>query len=1143
MIRITRKPVGSSTIRCLEVPHKLIQRSISSCLNPPSTCALHAQAQQRTTLTRRISYTRLNSTTPFTRRQLSTSVNTKNQSSITSSLATSTPPYRRHSTFCNSAIACQSQHRGFRSSTVANQSRALDDFGGIGGRGVLDKDTSRSGPTGASLSEKGLLSDQILNYPRQPPGYKKVMTLEEAMGDIKPLELSPELTLMKEAELQGAKIIDGKAIAKVIVKNVKTEIEQFKLQYPTFQPRLAIVQLGEKEDSNVYVSMKKKACKQAGIEYTEHHMSEATSLGEVLSTILKLNADPGMHGILVQLPLPAHIDAKVVTEAIDPIKDVDGFHTTNIGRLAKLSTMPDFVPCTPKGVLELIRSTGIEIEGKTAVVVGRSDVVGAPTFHLLNKNNATVTLCHDKTKNLAETVKTADILVVAAGHAELIKGDWLKKGAVVIDVGINAQKDLTKKSGVRLVGDVEFSKAKEVAGHITAVPGGVGPMTVAMLMENTLLSARRFWQAQTESRTLKKITPLPLTLKEPVPSDIDIALSQTPKVIRQIAEEIGLEPDEYELYGKYKAKVDPDVLKRLEHRENGRYVVVTGITPTPLGEGKSTTVVGLVQALGAHLDKIAFGCVRQPSQGPTFGIKGGAAGGGYSQIIPMDEFNLHLTGDIHAVTAANNLLAAAIDARMFHESGATDTMLFNRLCPKKKGKRVFAPVMRGRLERLGIHKSMPEELTSEEISEFVRLDIDPATITWQRVMDTNDRFLRKIEVGRNATEDGHARMTGFDIAVASEVMAVLALSTDLRDMRQRLGKMVVASSRAGQPVTADDIGIGGALTVLMKDAIKPNLMQTLEGTPVFVHAGPFANIAHGNSSIIADRIALKLAGVEKGMDPSNMGYVVTEAGFGADIGMEKFFDIKCRVSNLVPNAVVLVATVKALKMHGGGPEVVPGKPLPEVYLNENLPMLEAGCANMVKHIQNAKKFGVPVVVAINKFTSDTDAEMSLIRKLALEAGASDAVPCDNWAKGGLGAVDLGKAVVEACDMPSDFKYLYDVNADIESKIETIAKEMYGADGIELSQEAKDKISTYTRQGFAGLPICMAKTHLSLSHDPTKKGVPTGFRLPIRDIRASVGAGFLYPLIGNMQTMPGLPTRPSFYDIDIDFETGRVIGLF
>lgn len=362
---------------------------------------------------------------------------------------------------------------------------------------------------------------------------------------------------------------------------------------------------------------------------------------------------------------------------------------------------------------------------------------------------------------------------------------------------------------------------------------------------------------------------------------------------------------------------------------------------------------------------MAFACVRQPSQGPTFGIKGGAAGGGYSQVIPMDEFNLHLTGDIHAVTAANNLLAAAIDARIFHENTQSDKALLNRLCPAKKGVRTFAPVMFKRLEKLGIDKTNPDDLTPEEVTKFARLDIDPETITWQRVMDTNDRFLRKITIGQNPTEKGMERSTGFDIAVASEVMAVLALATDLKDMRERLGKMVVASSKAGDPVTADDIGIGGALTVLMKDAIKPTLMQTLEGTPVLVHAGPFANIAHGNSSILADKIALKLAGSDENSEP---GYVVTEAGFGADIGMEKFFNIKCRVSGLVPNAVVLVATVRALKMHGGGPEVVAGKPLSDVYTEENLDILRKGCANLVKHIDNVKKFGVPVVVAINKFT-------------------------------------------------------------------------------------------------------------------------------------------------------------------------------
>ncbi|KAF8926449.1 tetrahydrofolate synthase [Haplosporangium gracile] len=936
-----------------------------------------------------------------------------------------------------------------------------------------------------------------------------------------------------------AKVIDGKAIAQNLRNDIKSQIEEMRKTNPHFNPKLSIIQVGAREDSSVYVNMKKKAAKEAGMDFELFHLPPTITQFELLSRVQALNNDPKVHGILVQLPLPDHLDDRIVTEAIDPKKDVDGFHAINIGHLSKRASEPAFVPCTPKGVIELIKSTGVTMSGKKAVVVGRSDIVGTPVFSLLTKNNCTVTLCHSKTTNLAEVVKTADILVVAIGSAEFVKGEWIKEGAVVIDVGTNAVEDATKKSGIRWVGDVEYNAAATHASHITPVPGGVGPMTVAMLMQNTYLSAVRFFN---DSRQ-RAIVPLPLELLEPVPSDIAIALAQKPKPIKFIAEELGLLPNELELYGEYKAKISLDILERLSHRQNGRYVVVTGITPTPLGEGKSTTTVGLVQALGAHLNKIAFGCVRQPSQGPTFGIKGGAAGGGYSQVIPMDEFNLHLTGDIHAVTAANNLLAAAIDARMFHENTQTDKALFNRLCPTKKGKRTFAPVMLGRLERLGITKTDPAELTPEEVTRFARLDIDPATITWQRVMDTNDRFLRKIEIGRNDTEAGHERMTGFDIAVASEVMAVLALSTNLKDMRERLGKMVIASSKGGEPVTADDIGIGGALTVLMKDAIKPNVMQTLEGTPMFVHAGPFANIAHGNSSIIADRIALKLAGIEAGEGEDKMGYVVTEAGFGADIGMEKFFDIKCRTSGLIPDCAVLVATVKALKMHGGGPEVTPGKPLPEVYNTENLELLETGCDNLRKHIENTKKFGVPVVVAINRFTTDSDAEMALIRKIALEAGADDAVACENWAKGGLGAVDLGHAVIQSCSKPTAFKYLYDVAADIESKIETIAKEMYGADGIELSDLAKEKIATYTRQGFGNLPICMAKTHLSLSHDPKLKNRPTGFKIPIRDIRASVGAGFLYPLCGAMQTMPGLPTRPCFYDVDIDFNTGNVVGLF
>jgi formyltetrahydrofolate synthetase len=589
------------------------------------------------------------------------------------------------------------------------------------------------------------------------------------------------------------------------------------------------------------------------------------------------------------------------------------------------------------------------------------------------------------------------------------------------------------------------------------------------------------------------------------------------------------------LYGKSKAKVHLSVRDRLRNAPNGKYIVVTAITPTPLGEGKTTTTVGLSQALGAHLGKKVFTNIRQPSQGPTFGIKGGAAGGGYSQIVPMEEFNLHLTGDIHAIIAANNLLAAAIDARMFHESTTDDVALFDRLTPTSRdGSRRFTTIMLRRLKKLGITKTDPNDLTPEERSRWARLDIDPGTITWRRVVDTNDRFLRQITVGQGPEEKGATRDTGFDIAVASEIMAILALTTSLADMKERFGRMVIGSSRAGEPVTADDIGVTGALMVLMKDAIMPNLMQTIEGTPAFVHAGPFANIAHGNSSIVADQIALKLAGSD--------GYVLTEAGFGADMGMEKFFNIKCRYSGLTPDCVVLVATIRALKMHGGGPKVVAGKPLAHEYTKENLDLLEKGCSNLVRHIGNARNFGIPVVVAVNRFKDDTPAEMELVRQLSKAAGAEDAVVSNHWAEGGAGAVDLAKSVVAACQKPSHFKFLYPLEMSIKDKIETIVRAMYGGSDVEYSPEAEKKIEVYTRQGFDKLPMCMAKTHLSISHDPNLKGAPSGFTVPVRDIRASVGAGFLYPLLGTMATMPGLSTRPGYYDIDVDTETGRIIGL-
>jgi formyltetrahydrofolate synthetase len=589
-------------------------------------------------------------------------------------------------------------------------------------------------------------------------------------------------------------------------------------------------------------------------------------------------------------------------------------------------------------------------------------------------------------------------------------------------------------------------------------------------------------------------------MSQKVPSDLEIAQAAQIRPIMEIAEKVGLLQEELVPYGWQKAKVSLAVLDRLKDRPNGKYIDVTAITPTPLGEGKTTTTVGLTQGLGTALGKNVMACIRQPSMGPTFNIKGGAAGGGYSQIIPMEDFNLHLTGDIHAITVAHNLVAAALDTRMFHESRQSEAAMQRRGVPRK-------------------------------------LNIDPDTITWNRVVDVCDRSLREIMVGfnddtfRGKPSPVFPRKTGFDITVSSELMAILALATSVQDLRQRIGKVVVALDQEGNPVTLEDLQVAGSVAVLLKDALMPNLMQTLEGQPAFVHCGPFANIAHGNSSIIADKIAVKLA-----------DYVVTESGFGADIGMEKFFDIKCRYSGLIPNAVVLVATVRALKMHGGGPTVRPGTPLDKAYTEENLELLEAGLGNLGAHIHNAVRFGIPVVVAVNSFTTDTDAEMEMVRKYAVSQGAEDAVVTKHWAQGGKGAAKLAEAVVAACEKPSDFKFLYPLDWSIKEKIEHIAKTIYGADGVAYDPLAEQQIANYERAGFGELPICMAKTHLSLSHDPNLKGVPTGFTMPVREVRASVGAGFIYPLIGKMSTMPGLATHAAFMEIDLDPETGEVVGL-
>lgn len=564
------------------------------------------------------------------------------------------------------------------------------------------------------------------------------------------------------------------------------------------------------------------------------------------------------------------------------------------------------------------------------------------------------------------------------------------------------------------------------------------------------------------------------------PSDLEIAQAASLRPIVEVARSLGLDEEDLELYGKYKAKVHLDVMAKLQGRPLGKYIDVTAITPTPLGEGKTVTTIGVSQAL-AKLGKRVVTCIRQPSLGPVFGIKGGAAGGGYSQVVPMEDFNLHLTGDIHAVSLANNLLAAYIDSHLLHGNA---------------------------------------------------LDLDPAAITWRRVVDISDRALRQIVVGLGGPENGIPRETGFDIAVASEVMAILALASDLGDLRKRLGRIVVGTSRQGRPVTAEQLQCAGAMAVLMKDAVQPTLMQTLEHTPVLVHAGPFANIAHGNSSIIADQLGLRLA-----------DFVVTESGFGADCGCEKFMNIKCRTSGLVPDAVVLVCTVRALKMHGGAFEAKPGKPLdPEVVSRPNDEALLRGCENLEQHLRAVALHGVPVVVAVNRFATDTDHELELIRQQALRCGARAAVASRVHAQGGEGGRELAEAVAAAAEAPKQFRFLYPLEASIPEKIETIAAKIYGAEGVDYLPAAQKKIKLYTDQGYAGLPVCMAKTHLSLSHDPKLKNRPRGFRVPVRDIQAAVGAGFLYPLLGEMRTMPGLPSSPAGNRIDLGPD-GKIIGLF
>jgi formate--tetrahydrofolate ligase len=560
------------------------------------------------------------------------------------------------------------------------------------------------------------------------------------------------------------------------------------------------------------------------------------------------------------------------------------------------------------------------------------------------------------------------------------------------------------------------------------------------------------------------------------PTDLEIARRAKLLPMPEIAARMGIGPHLLEPYGYDVAKIKLEAIDELKSRPKAKYVVVSAITPTPLGEGKTTTTVGLGQAL-AHIGKRSTVAIRQPSMGPTFGIKGGAAGGGYSQVVPMERLNLHLTGDMHAITAAHNLLAAMIDNHIFH------------------------------------HEAL----------------VDRDSVTWRRVIDVSDRVLRNIIVGLGAHEDGVIRQTGFDITAASEVMTVLALTTSLQDMRKRLGRIVIGNTTDGKPITAEELHAAGAMTVILRDAIKPNLLQTLENTPVLVHAGPFGNIATGNSSVIAD-----LIGIHCG------DFLVTEAGFAADMGAERFFNIKCRASGLTPDAAVIVATVRALKVHSGRYRVVAGRPLPPEMLKESPDDVWAGAPNLRKQVENIKLHGVTPVIAINAFPGDHASEQAAVREIADELGVRSAI-CHNFAEGGKGATELAEAVVEAADEPSSFHFLYPEDMSLRDKIETIATKVYGAGSIEYQKDAAAQLDSFERNGFGKLGVCVAKTHLSISSDPALKGAPTGWQMRVREVRASVGAGFIYPICGEMRTMPGLPSHPNATRIDID-EKGDIVGL-
>ncbi|TRY57019.1 hypothetical protein DNTS_023929 [Danionella cerebrum] len=892
-----------------------------------------------------------------------------------------------------------------------------------------------------------------------------------------------------------ATVVSGNKTSQQVKERLKKEVAEMKSQFPGFRPGLVVLQVGDREDSNLYISMKLKAAAEVqtrseSMQVTFGFQSQLRRLKlhrglyhycemskKVLRSIVAVNENPDVHGLIVQLPLDSinPINTERVTNAVAPEKDVDGLTSVNAGKLSRGDLGDCFIPCTPNGCMELISQTGVSVMGKHAVVIGRSKIVGAPMHDLLLWNHATVTTCHSKTSDLAQQVGRADILVVGAGRAEMVKGEWLKDGALVIDCGINYIPDESKASGKRVVGDVHYPSAKERAGYITPVPGG-----------NTVESAKRFLQPFTPGKwSLVYTKKIP---QYPQPSDVEISSSCQSKPIHQLARELGLFSEEVELYGRSRAKIRCDTLKRMEKRPSGKYVVVTGmgtfispsgiisqynlmcikvnllcvlnrVTSTPMGEGRRTITIGLAQALGAHLNHNTFACLQEPSLKSSTGLMGLSLGSGYSQVTPLEEVTLKPSGQNELISAAGGLLVDTVKAHAHYEAQLSE-------------------------KTLGIEKSDPLTFTADEIRRFVRLDIDTDTTT-------------------------------DSVSLERELMTILSLSSSEEEMRHRLSQITVASNKSGDVVTADDLNISEPLFFLLKECLKPVLMQAVEGSPVFLHISPLAGEAQGFPSALADKMALKLVGSE--------GFVVTDAGHGADISLEKFFNIKCSVSGLQPDVVVMVTSIRNLEMYGSA--VQAGLPLPYECSQEKLKLLERGCCHLRRQVEKAKAFGLPVIVAVNKFCSDSEAELALVCGQAKQAGALDAVQCSSWSKGGAGTLALAQAVKKAAELSGRFKFLYDSQIPAVDKLRTVAQKVYGLEDIEISPKAKEKLALYTKWGFGNLPVFITNTHLTLTDDHMMQMDPSDSILLITDVRVNTGAGFLCCLTDSTDLFPLFSNSP------------------